>query len=114
MTSHAAASGDVCRVPLDDPVNAPAVAAAFGGTYHESDCGFLQKCSSVHIQYTSRGADISLATWYTCELDAWQAGLLAAALVAVALAVFFAVRRARRHDEGALEAPRETRERGRV
>ena len=40
--------------------------------------------------------------------------LLAAALVAVALADFFAVRRARRHDEGAHEAPRETRERGRV
>lgn len=111
MTLPAVASGDVCLVPLSDPNNAPAVAAAFGGTYHESDCGFLQKCSSVHIQYTNHGADTSLATWYTCELDAWQAGLLAAALVAVVLAVFFAVRRARRHDGGAHEVARETRER---
>lgn len=109
MSSPATASGDVCRVPLDDPGNAPSVAAVFGGTYHESDCGFLQKCSSVHIQYTSLGTNSSLATWYTCEMDAWQAGLLAAVLVAVTLAVFFAVRRVRRRDEATHEATKETR-----
>jgi hypothetical protein len=100
--SSPAASGDVCRVPLDDPANAPAVAAAFGGSYHESDCGFLQKCSSVHVQYTTtnRGADTRLATWYTCELDPWQSGVAVVALIAVALFIFFAVRRIRRSEDG--------------
>lgn len=94
------AGGDVCRVPLDDPANAGAVAAAFGGAYHESSCGFLQKCSGLHVHYTSAGAGTQLATWYSCEIDTWQAGLVLAAVLLAVAAVVFVVRRLRRRADG--------------
>lgn len=103
MSSSSAASlgGDVCRVPLDDPNNATAVAAAFGGSYHESDCGMLQKCTSLHVQYTSinRGVDSHLATWYSCEMDPWQVGGLVVALIVLAVLAYLGVRRLRRRED---------------
>lgn len=103
MSSSSASSlgGDVCRVPLDDPNNATAVAAAFGGSYHESDCGMLQKCTSLHVKYTNinRGADMHLATWYSCEMDPWQVGGLVVALIVLAVLAYLGVRRLRRSEE---------------
>lgn len=101
-------SSDLCRVPLDDTHNAAAVAAVFGGTYHETACGFLEKCSALHVQYSDgsgvgamNSVNHTIATWFSCEMDPTRIGAVLAALVAVAIVVFVLLRRFRsRNNEG--------------
>lgn len=101
-------ASDVCRVPLDDTHNAAAVAAVFGGTYHETTCGFLEKCSALHVQYSDGGGvgamnsvNHTIATWFSCEMDPTRFGAVSAALVAAVIIVFVLLRRFRsRNNEG--------------
>jgi hypothetical protein len=91
---------------LDDTHNAAAVAAVFGGTYHETTCGFLEKCSALHVQYSDgvgamNSANHTIATWFSCEMDPTRVGAVLAAMVAVAIIVFVLIRRFRsRKNEG--------------
>ena len=96
-------SHDVCRVPLEEEHNAAAVAAVFGGSYHESPCGILEKCSSLHVQYgdgSGSGAMVNhnIATWFSCELDTSRVGILLVVLVVAAVMVFQLIRRFRSHE----------------
>jgi hypothetical protein len=94
-------SSDVCRVPLEDTQNATAVAAVFGGAYHETTCGFFEKCSALHVQYSNGKDGASIATWFSCEVDTVRIGVAMAAFVAAAIIVFVLLRRFRgRSNEG--------------
>ena len=95
-------SHDVCRVPLEDEHNAAAVAAVLGGSYHESPCGILEKCSSLHVQYGNgsgsgamKSVNHDVATWFSCELDTVRIGILLVVLVVAAIIVFQLIRRFR-------------------
>ncbi len=100
-------SSDVCRVPLEDTQNAAAVAAVFDGTYHETTCGFFEKCSALHVQYSNgKGDGASIATWFSCEVDTVRIGVALAALVATAIIVFVLLRRLRGRDEGTEMMPK--------
>ena len=93
-------SHDVCSVPLEEEHNAAAVAAVFGGSYHESPCGILEKCSSLHVQYgdgSGKGAMVNhnVATWFSCELDTVRVGILLVVLVVAAVMVYQLIRRFR-------------------
>lgn len=92
-----AADQEVCRVPLDNN-NYLYVAAALGGSYHESDCGFLMKCTGENTRLTAdlRGADTKIAVWYTCQTDPVQVATLVAVIIGMIIGALVLWRRLRR------------------
>lgn len=90
---------EVCRVPLENN-NYLYVAAALGGSYHETDCGFLMKCAGENTRLTAdqRGVDTKIAVWYTCRTDPVQVAVLVAFVVALVFGALMLWRRARRGD----------------
>jgi hypothetical protein len=94
---------EVCRVPLDNN-NYLYVAAALGGSYHESDCGFLMKCTGENTRLTAdqRGVDTKIAVWYTCQTDPLQVAMLIAGIIgfiAGALVLWRRMRRGESHGD---------------
>ena len=89
----------VCRVPLENN-NYLYVAAALGGSYHETDCGFLMKCTGENTRLTAdqRGVDTKIALWYTCRTDLVQVAVLVAFVVALVFGAMMLWRRVRRRD----------------